>query len=116
MILAHTDRQRAPLLREKGGPSHGDFLPVEDLVRLLKGHDLLLALAHALLVAQASIEAVRLELLEVRQCRVELLLGELQLFLRLRNGLVSPLFLRLQMLHCRGLTASSSSDSFMNLV
>merc|ERR1719305_1239843 len=52
----------------------GDVLTVEDAERLLQRLDLLLAARNAVLVRHTGIHARRLELVVVRQCRVELLL------------------------------------------
>merc|ERR1719305_1481917 len=64
----------------------GDVLTVEDAERLLQRLDLLLAARNAVLVRHTGIHARRLELVVVRQCRVELLLRALEVSLLRRQG------------------------------
>merc|ERR1719198_2153947 len=106
----------APQRENEAKPGRLDVLPTQDLQRLLQGLDLLLAHLHALLVAEAGVHAARLELLVVRQGRVELLLRGLEVRLRghevrLGRGLVLALVLEVHVLH--GLSCAESSVNFV---
>merc|ERR1719182_467484 len=77
----------------------GDVLTVEDAERLLQRLDLLLAARNAVLVRHTGIHARRLELVVVRQSRVELLLRALEVSLLRRQGALLVRLLRRLVLH-----------------
>merc|ERR1719236_172170 len=77
----------------------GDVLTVEDAERLLQRLDLLLAARNAVLVRHTGIHARRLELVVVRQYRVELLLRALEVSLLRRQGALLVRLLRRLVLH-----------------
>ena len=87
-------RRRSLSLRrpEPWAPS-GDVLAGEDLERLLQGLDLLLAARDAVLVADAGVDAGRLQLVEVGERGIELLLGALEVLLLHGQGLGRVLIL-----------------------
>merc|ERR1719182_1376486 len=80
----------------------GDVLTVEDAERLLQRLNLLLAASDAVLVRDTGIHARRLQLVVVRQSRVELLLRALQVSLLRRQGALLVRLLRRLVLHVLG--------------
>merc|ERR1719271_1647063 len=81
-------RPCCPFSRSKGNAL--DILAREDLKRLPQGLDLGLAASHALLVVHARVHAARLQLVVVRQRRVQLPLRTLKVALRRRELSVLP--------------------------
>merc|ERR1719364_347605 len=79
-----------------------DILAVEDAKRLLERLDLLLAASDAVLVADAGVHAGRLQLVVVRESRVELLLRALQVSLLGRQSSLLVRFLGGLVLHVLG--------------
>merc|ERR1719482_347306 len=97
LVRTHSSAVRSYLLLEES-----DILTVEDPQGLLKRLNLLLAASDAVLVRDTGVHARRLQLVVVRQSRVELLLRALQVSLLRRQGALLVRLLRRLVLHVLG--------------